>query len=75
MLPNTGTASSPALRDLLDRDGFIPRHIVPDEDQVSRILRAISVQSVDVLVADGHWPVDDNPLVNAPHTARALADE
>ena len=34
MLPNTGSASSPALRELLDRDGFIPRHIGPDEDQV-----------------------------------------
>lgn len=25
------------------------------------------------LVADGLWPADDNPLVNAPHTARMVA--
>ncbi len=25
------------------------------------------------LVADGTWPADDNPLVNAPHTAAAVA--
>ncbi|PWH06895.1 glycine dehydrogenase (aminomethyl-transferring) [Brachybacterium endophyticum] len=24
-------------------------------------------------VADGTWPADDNPLVNAPHTARSIA--
>jgi glycine dehydrogenase len=52
MLPNTGTASSPALRELLDRDGFIPRHIGPDEDQVSRMLDAIGVESVDALIAE-----------------------
>ena len=47
----------------------------PDENQVSRMLKAIGIEYVDALVADGHWPVDDNPLINAPHTARALADE
>jgi glycine dehydrogenase len=26
-------------------------------------------------VAAGDWPADDNPLVNAPHTAAALADD
>ncbi|RUS67334.1 Glycine dehydrogenase (decarboxylating) [Saezia sanguinis] len=26
-------------------------------------------------VADGVWPQDDNPLVNAPHTAQMIADE
>ena len=52
MLPNTGSASSPALRELLDRDGFIPRHIGPDEDQVSRMLDAIGVESVEALIAE-----------------------
>ena len=52
MLPNTGSASSPALRELLDLDGFIPRHIGPDEDQVSRMLDAIGVESVEALIAE-----------------------
>ena len=26
-------------------------------------------------VASGQWPLDDNPLVNAPHTAASLARE
>jgi glycine dehydrogenase len=52
MLPNTGAPGSPTLRELLDRDGFIPRHIGPDEDQISRMLDAIGVESVDALIAE-----------------------
>jgi len=26
-------------------------------------------------VAEGHWPLEDNPLVNAPHTAANLVAE
>lgn len=32
----------------------------------------ISIRSEIDRVADGTWPADDNPLVNAPHTAAAL---
>ncbi len=33
----------------------------------------IAIRSEIDQVADGVWPADDNPLVNAPHTARMLA--
>jgi glycine dehydrogenase len=26
-------------------------------------------------VANGEWPLEDNPLVNAPHTAKTLVQE
>jgi len=35
----------------------------------------IAIRSEIDLVADGHWPADDNPLVNAPHTAACLTEE
>jgi glycine dehydrogenase len=45
-----------------------------DLAELDRFCEAMeSIADEAALVADGHWPVDDNPLVNAPHTARALA--
>jgi glycine dehydrogenase len=33
----------------------------------------IAIAGEALRIADGEWPVDDNPLVNAPHTAEHLA--
>jgi glycine dehydrogenase len=35
----------------------------------------IAIRSEVDLVASGHWPADDNPLRNAPHTARSALGE
>jgi glycine dehydrogenase len=35
----------------------------------------LAIRSEIDKVAAGEWPADDNPLVNAPHTATMLADE
>ncbi|TVR33005.1 MAG: glycine dehydrogenase (aminomethyl-transferring) [Nitriliruptor sp.] len=35
----------------------------------------IAIRAEIEQVADGVWPADDNPLVNAPHTARMLSRE
>ena len=32
----------------------------------------IAIRSEITIVEEGIWPRDDNPLVNAPHTAEAL---
>jgi glycine dehydrogenase len=32
----------------------------------------LAIKAEIMQVADGHWPLDDNPLVNAPHTAEQL---
>ncbi len=41
---------TPSLADLLDRDGFVPRHVGPDVDQMATMLAAIGVESVDELI-------------------------
>jgi glycine dehydrogenase len=35
----------------------------------------IAIRAEADRVGDGEWPVDDNPLVNAPHTARDVASD
>jgi glycine dehydrogenase len=32
----------------------------------------LAIKAEIMQVADGQWPLDDNPLVNAPHTAEQL---
>jgi len=46
-------------------------------DEIDRFCDAmISIADEAARVESGEWPVDDNPLVNAPHTAEAVtADE
>ena len=41
---------TPSLAELLDRDGFVPRHVGPDDDQMATMLAAIGVESVDELI-------------------------
>ena len=41
---------TPSLAELLDRDGFVPRHVGPDVDQMATMLAAIGVESVDELI-------------------------
>ncbi|MDP7353060.1 MAG: hypothetical protein QF739_09785 [Acidimicrobiales bacterium] len=38
------------LQDLLDRGGFLPRHIGPDEADLARMLDVIGVDSVEQLL-------------------------
>jgi glycine dehydrogenase len=35
----------------------------------------IAIRAEIERVGSGHWPVDDNPLRNAPHTAASLAGD
>ncbi|MPV37680.1 aminomethyl-transferring glycine dehydrogenase [Georgenia subflava] len=42
-------------------------------DRFCEAMAAIAVEARKV--ADGEWPADDNPLVNAPHTAQMLTGE
>ncbi|MCX6502627.1 MAG: aminomethyl-transferring glycine dehydrogenase [Microbacterium sp.] len=45
-----------------------------DLAEIERFIEAmISIKAEAVEVAAGTWPADDNPLVNAPHTAQAIA--
>ena len=47
-----------------------------DLGELDRFCEAmIAIRSEIDLVAEGHWPADDNPLVNAPHTAVSLTEE
>ena len=42
-----------------------------DLAEIERFIEAmIAIKAEAVAVAAGEWPADDNPLVNAPHTAR-----
>ncbi len=46
------------------------------KDELDRFCDAmIRIREEIDAVADGTWPADDNPLVNAPHTATELAGE
>ncbi|MDO5727329.1 MAG: aminomethyl-transferring glycine dehydrogenase [Bowdeniella nasicola] len=41
-----------------------------DKDEIDRFCEAmIRIHAEAMAVKDGTWPADDNPLVNAPHTA------
>ena len=48
-----------------------------DLAEIERFIEAMIAIKVEALaVASGEWPAEDNPLVNAPHTAEAVvADE
>lgn len=47
-----------------------------DLEEVERFIDAmITIRAEADAVADGSWPADNNPLVNAPHTAADLAGE
>ena len=44
-----------------------------DLAELERFIRAmIAIRHEADAVADGRWPADDNPLVNAPHTAESV---
>lgn len=44
-----------------------------DLAEIDRFIDAmISIRGEAEQVSSGHWPVEDNPLVNAPHTAEAV---
>ncbi|MEN9713388.1 MAG: aminomethyl-transferring glycine dehydrogenase, partial [Actinomycetota bacterium] len=44
--------------------------------ELDRFVEAmIAIREESRSVAAGTWPADDNPLVNAPHTARMIAGE
>ncbi|MEV7694547.1 aminomethyl-transferring glycine dehydrogenase [Microbacterium sp. NPDC089189] len=44
-----------------------------DIDEIERFIEAmIRIKSEALAVAAGRWPADDNPLVNAPHTAQTV---
>lgn len=46
-----------------------------DLAEIDRFIDAmIAIKDEADAVADGTWPVDDNPLVNAPHTARSVIE-
>ena len=73
-----------SLRDLLDHDGFVPRHVGPDKAQMARMLEVIGVSSVDELIDQTVPPAIrmergldlDGPLSEAEVLARlrSLAD-
>ncbi len=45
-------------------------------EELDRFIQAmISIREESRAVAAGTWPQDDNPLVNAPHTARMIAGD
>ncbi|MFT8636996.1 MAG: aminomethyl-transferring glycine dehydrogenase [Pseudoclavibacter sp.] len=47
-----------------------------DRGELDRFIAAMrSIRAEADRVAAGEWPADDNPLVNAPHTAAALVGE
>ena len=47
-----------------------------DLAEIERFIAAmIAIKTEADAVAAGAWPADDNPLVNAPHTAAAIAGE
>lgn len=44
--------------------------------ELDRFVEAmIAIRDESRAVAAGNWPADDNPLINAPHTARMIAGE
>ncbi|WP_322411894.1 aminomethyl-transferring glycine dehydrogenase [Microbacterium invictum] len=46
-----------------------------DLAEIDRFIDAmIAIRAEAARVASGEWPADDNPLVNAPHTAESIVD-
>ncbi|WP_216644958.1 aminomethyl-transferring glycine dehydrogenase [Microbacterium sp. SYP-A9085] len=47
-----------------------------DLDELDRFVEAmVAIRAEAHAVASGAWPADDNPLVNAPHTAASVVDD
>ncbi|MFV0425738.1 MAG: aminomethyl-transferring glycine dehydrogenase [Beutenbergiaceae bacterium] len=47
-----------------------------DRAEIDRFINAmLAIRAEIQAVADGVWPAQDNPLVNAPHTAASLVEE
>ncbi|MEV8183531.1 aminomethyl-transferring glycine dehydrogenase [Specibacter sp. NPDC078692] len=47
-----------------------------DLGEIDRFINAmISIRKEIAAVQDGLWPAEDNPLVNAPHTAQSIAQD
>jgi glycine dehydrogenase len=47
-----------------------------DLDEIERFINAmITIKAEADAVLAGEWPADDNPLLNAPHTAASIAGE
>ncbi|POH72935.1 aminomethyl-transferring glycine dehydrogenase [Arthrobacter glacialis] len=47
-----------------------------DLGEIDRFINAmISIRKEIAAVQDGLWPAEDNPLVNAPHTAQSITQE
>ncbi|WP_425562047.1 aminomethyl-transferring glycine dehydrogenase [Microbacterium kribbense] len=47
-----------------------------DLDELERFIEAmIAIKAEAFAVSAGQWPADDNPLVNAPHTAQQIVAE
>jgi glycine dehydrogenase len=47
-----------------------------DLTEIDRFIEAmIAIKGEIDQVASGHWPAEDNPLRNAPHTARTLVED
>jgi len=45
-----------------------------DLDELERFIEAmIAIKAEAVAISSGEWPAEDNPLVNAPHTAASIA--
>jgi glycine dehydrogenase len=45
-------------------------------EEIDRFVDAMLAIRMEIqAVANGEWPLEDNPLVNAPHTAKTLVEE
>ena len=45
-------------------------------EELDRFIDAmLAIRAEAQKVQDGHWPAEDNPLVNSPHTASQLTGE
>jgi len=52
-----------------------PTESEPKEELDRFIAAMLAIRDEARRVQEGEWPADDNPLVNAPHTASHLADD
>jgi len=62
------TQHTPSLHDLEQHDGFIDRHIGPDDHEIAHMLKAVGYDSLDALV-DAIVPAtirQKNPLALPP---------
>jgi glycine dehydrogenase len=52
-----------------------PTESEPKEELDRFIAAMLAIRDEARRVQEGEWPADDNPLVNAPHTASHLTDD